>query len=177
MVFCAFHSFVVEVQAKLGSFLPCMPCSNLEIRTASPSCCPQLEIKTFFEYLCECYLFLDVNECLGDNDCHTFADCTNTNGSYTCKCKQGYQGNGKECTKGKKPKVWSALTTVQATVCPGGGVGVGIWPNAWSPLTTLSIVKATICPIKLSSSTCLIRFCWRCMFGGGSEGGCVRDLF
>ncbi|CAH3197854.1 unnamed protein product, partial [Porites evermanni] len=39
----------------------------------------------------------NVNECLGDNDCHTFADCTNTNGSYTCKCKQGYQGNGKEC--------------------------------------------------------------------------------
>lgn len=176
-MFCAFHSFVVEVQAKVGSFLPCMPCSNLEIRTASPSCCHKLEIKTFFEYLCECYLFLDVNECLGDNDCHTFADCTNTNGSYTCKCKQGYQGNGKECTKGKKPNVWSALTTVQATVCPGGGVGVGIWPNAWSPLTSLSIVKATICPIKLSSSTCLIRFCWRCMFGGGSEGGCVRDLF
>ena len=151
IAFCAFHSFVVEVQAKL--FVPCMRYSDLEIRTASPSCCPQLEIKAFFEYLCECYLFLDVNECLGDNDCHTFADCTNTNGSYTCKCKQGYQGNGKECTKGKKPNVWSALTTVEATVCPGGGVGVGIWPNAWSPFTTLSIVKATICTIKLSSST------------------------
>ena len=177
IAFCTFHSFAVEVQAKLDSFVPCTRYhdSNLEIRTASPSCCPQLEIKTFFEYLCDCYLFLDVNECLGDNDCHTFADCTNTNGSYTCKCKQGYQGNGKECTKGKKPKVWSALTTVQATVFPGGGVGVGIWPNAWSPLTTLSIVKPTICPIKLSSSTCLIRFCWHCMFGG--EGGCVRDFF
>ena len=177
IAFCTFHSFAVEVQAKLDSFVPCTRYhdSNLEIRTASPSCCPQLEIKTFFEYLCDCYLFLDVNECLGDNDCHTFADCTNTNGSYTCKCKQGYQGNGKECTKGKKPKVWSALTTVQATVFPGGGVGVGIWPNAWSPLTTLSIVKPTICPIKLSSSTCLIRFCWHCMFGG--EGGCVRVFF
>ena len=27
-------------------------------------------------------------------------------------------------------------------------VGVGIWPNAWSTLTTLSIVKATICAIN-----------------------------
>ena len=108
-----------------------------------------------------------MNECLGDNDCHTFADCTNTNGSYTCKCKQGYQGNGKECTKGKKPNVWSALTAVQATVCPG----VGIWPNAWSSLTTLIIVKATICAVKLSSSACLIGFCWHQMFGGGVEGG------
>ena len=127
IAFCTFHSFAVEVQAKLDSFVPCMRChvNNLEIRTASPSCCPQLEIKTFFEYLCDCYLFLDLNECLGHNDCHTFADCTNTNGSYTCKCKQGYQGNGKECTKGKKPKVWSALTTVQATVCPGGAGGGG----------------------------------------------------
>ena len=128
IAFCAFHSFSVEVQAKQGSFVPCMRYSNLAIRNASPSCCPQLEIKTFFEYLCEFYLFLDVNECLGDNDCHTFADCTNTNGSYTCKCKQGYQGNGRECTKGKKPNVWSALTTVQVTVCPGGrGGGWWMW--------------------------------------------------
>ena len=53
---------------------------------------------------------------------------------------------------------------------------VGIWPNARSTRTILSIVKATICPILLSS-TCLIRFCWHCMFGGGVEGGCVRDFF
>lgn len=98
--------------------MPCLRDSNLQIRIAGPSCRPQLEITIFFEYLCECYLSLDVNECLRDNDCHTFADCTNTNGSYTCKCKQGYQGNGKECAKGKKPNVWSGLTTVQATVCP-----------------------------------------------------------
>ena len=44
---------------------------------------------------------LDINECLGDNLCDNFADCTNTEGSYTCKCKDGYQGNGQECTKGK----------------------------------------------------------------------------
>ena len=42
---------------------------------------------------------LDINECF-DNVCDPFADCTNNEGSYTCKCKQGYSGNGKECTKG-----------------------------------------------------------------------------
>ena len=35
IAFCAFHSFVVEVQAKMGSFVPCMRYSNLEIRIAS----------------------------------------------------------------------------------------------------------------------------------------------
>ena len=119
---------------------------------------------------------------MGDNDCHTLADCTNTNGSYTCKCKQGYQGNGKECTKGKKPNVWCVFTSVQATICPVKDshlsvlylrrVGVGwvcVLPNAWFTLTTLSIVKATICPIKLSSSTC--------PGGGRGEGGCMRVFF
>ena len=46
ITFCTFHPFAVEVQVKLDSFVPCM-CyhdSNLEIRTASPSCCLQLGI-------------------------------------------------------------------------------------------------------------------------------------
>ena len=29
------------------------------------------------------------------------AECTNTEGSYTCECKPGFTGDGKECT-GKK---------------------------------------------------------------------------
>ncbi|CAG0882510.1 unnamed protein product [Cyprideis torosa] len=34
----------------------------------------------------------DLNECLDKdmNDCHEFADCTNTFGSFTCECKRGY---------------------------------------------------------------------------------------
>ncbi|XP_078702689.1 uncharacterized protein LOC144928343 [Branchiostoma floridae x Branchiostoma belcheri] len=39
----------------------------------------------------------DVNECTA-NPCHEFADCTNTDGSYTCTCRDGYMGNGKNCT-------------------------------------------------------------------------------
>ena len=40
----------------------------------------------------------DIDECSeGIDDCHTNADCTNTIGLYTCTCKTGYTGNGKEC--------------------------------------------------------------------------------
>lgn len=39
----------------------------------------------------------DVDECgLGLHDCHEHADCNNTHGSYTCKCKQGYIGDGRK---------------------------------------------------------------------------------
>ena len=50
---------------------------------------------------CTLFCSSDVNECIEGNDCDEFADCKNSNGSYTCSCKDGYQGNGKECIKGK----------------------------------------------------------------------------
>ena len=40
----------------------------------------------------------DINECSrGLDDCSEFASCTNTEGSYTCRCLPGYQGNGRVC--------------------------------------------------------------------------------
>ena len=40
----------------------------------------------------------DVNECLKvDHGCHMNASCVNLNGTYTCKCKQGFVGNGTSC--------------------------------------------------------------------------------
>ena len=39
-----------------------------------------------------------MNECASDNDCHANAQCTNTDGSYTCSCLDGYAGDGKNCT-------------------------------------------------------------------------------
>ncbi|XP_046547197.1 neurogenic locus notch homolog protein 1-like isoform X2 [Haliotis rubra] len=43
----------------------------------------------------------DINECdAGTDDCHTNADCKNTEGSFTCTCKPNYAGNGKSCTLG-----------------------------------------------------------------------------
>ncbi|XP_065078697.1 multiple epidermal growth factor-like domains protein 8 [Ochlerotatus camptorhynchus] len=37
----------------------------------------------------------DVDECeLGLHDCHEQAECSNTHGSYTCRCRKGYLGDG-----------------------------------------------------------------------------------
>ncbi|KAG7311412.1 hypothetical protein JYU34_002454 [Plutella xylostella] len=39
----------------------------------------------------------DVDECqLGLHDCHAHATCNNTHGSYTCRCRQGYIGDGRK---------------------------------------------------------------------------------
>ena len=45
------------------------------------------------------YISLDINECNNgeDNNCHENAICTNTNGSFTCQCQNGYTGNGTIC--------------------------------------------------------------------------------
>ena len=41
LAFGAFHSFLVEVQTKLATYMRCMRNNNLEIRTAGASCRPQ----------------------------------------------------------------------------------------------------------------------------------------
>ena len=42
--------------------------------------------------------FIDIDECsTGTNNCDVNGICTNTIGSYSCKCKPGYIGNGTEC--------------------------------------------------------------------------------
>ncbi|CAH3152005.1 unnamed protein product, partial [Pocillopora meandrina] len=40
----------------------------------------------------------DVDECsLGKHKCDSNAECTNTLGSYSCKCKEGFSGDGQTC--------------------------------------------------------------------------------
>ena len=42
---------------------------------------------------------LDIDECaLGTDICDTNAACTNTVGSFTCACNNGYSGDGVTCT-------------------------------------------------------------------------------
>ena len=40
----------------------------------------------------------DIDECLtSTHGCHSNADCTNSNGSFSCACMSGYTGNGVNC--------------------------------------------------------------------------------
>ena len=42
---------------------------------------------------------LDVDECAeeGNNECDPNALCTNTEGSYVCRCLRGFEGDGRSC--------------------------------------------------------------------------------
>lgn len=59
-------------------------------------------IMLFLSTLSKIYLsfITDINECLNSNSCPANAICTNTPGSYSCRCKPGYQWNNGQC-KGK----------------------------------------------------------------------------
>uniref|UniRef100_UPI00358F765B transmembrane cell adhesion receptor mua-3-like isoform X8 n=1 Tax=Myxine glutinosa TaxID=7769 RepID=UPI00358F765B len=41
---------------------------------------------------------LNINECLGENQCDANALCLDKNGSYSCTCMDGFTGNGQNCT-------------------------------------------------------------------------------
>ena len=44
------------------------------------------------------FVLLDIDECLiTSHACDVTANCTNTDGSYNCTCKEGYTGDGESC--------------------------------------------------------------------------------
>jgi len=46
-----------------------------------------------------CRRCVDIDECSFDlGGCDKHASCNNTDGSYSCVCQSGYQGNGIQCT-------------------------------------------------------------------------------
>ena len=48
-------------------------------------------------YLLTCYVHVFVVDVCSNNDCHYNADCIPKDNSYTCTCRQGYDGSGYEC--------------------------------------------------------------------------------
>ena len=51
-------------------------------------------------------MITDINECERDpTACGKNALCNNTDGSYNCTCKDGFRGNGINCT-GTKKNTW-----------------------------------------------------------------------
>ena len=44
------------------------------------------------------FIFADIDECeLETDNCNSYANCTDTDGSYTCTCQIGFTGDGREC--------------------------------------------------------------------------------
>ena len=45
------------------------------------------------------FILTDINECeLEIHTCHSNANCTDTDGSFNCTCREGFEGNGFNCT-------------------------------------------------------------------------------
>jgi hypothetical protein len=56
-------------------------------------------LNSSIQKLSSLFYFSDVNECASNtHNCNDNAICTNTNGSFTCVCKNGFLGNGVNCT-------------------------------------------------------------------------------
>ena len=48
------------------------------------------------------HTYTDLNECMIEEEpCDANATCTNTNGSFTCECNDGYIGDGFTCNPGQ----------------------------------------------------------------------------
>lgn len=75
---------------------------HIEVRISFPHCVLLKHALMYFVlfglFFFYCVTYSDHNECLGVNKCSIDANCINTNGSYTCQCKPGYQGDGVSCS-------------------------------------------------------------------------------
>ncbi|KAA0200905.1 hypothetical protein HAZT_HAZT009071 [Hyalella azteca] len=74
-----------------------MQCRRVDPDTSCPelSCPPDQQ----FSEPGECCKFCPgVDYCAAGNTCHVNATCVNLQTSYTCHCKRGFQGDGRNCT-------------------------------------------------------------------------------
>ena len=60
------------------------------------------------------FVVTDIDECLKEiHGCDVNAVCNNTLGSYKCTCKDGYEGNGTNCTGQSQAKVPNNVFTIK----------------------------------------------------------------
>lgn len=71
---------------------------------------PNEDLKCFYA---SCFFNADVDECESEvNACHENALCSNTAGSYVCRCIRGFEGDGRICV-GKDSVVRKEKITFQ----------------------------------------------------------------
>lgn len=54
--------------------------------------------KRFLNY-CFIFFFTDINECDDSSKCAHLSECKNSPGSFTCKCQDGFIGDGVFCER------------------------------------------------------------------------------
>nr|XP_058945608.1 uromodulin-like [Pocillopora verrucosa] len=92
-------------RAPLGSIpeLPALSCHEIKASEGNESISGNFWLDptgTGKAVLIDCDMITgDMDECKSDiSDCDVNANCTNTEGSYKCKCKAGYTGDGHSCS-------------------------------------------------------------------------------
>ena len=97
-------------------------------------------------------LIVDVDECANNTDiCNADANCTNSNGSYSCECNTGYEGNGTTCD-GMWLYIFIAIQTVFAIFIYYYIVGPSLGPmNSGSCVR--ACMRACVCPSVRPSVT------------------------
>lgn len=84
---------------------------------------------------------LDVDECDIWEVCHENAVCTNTRGSYSCSCAEGFAGDGFECVV---DKVYKQKKKIKLIIMIGGAAGGGV-------LLIIALVAFCCCARKRKS--------------------------
>ena len=77
-------------------------------------------------------LSIDINECeLETDNCHVYANCTDTIGSFECTCNSGYEGDGVNCTSMYELKM-AFCSAYIPTLCTCCGMSLKILYWCWN---------------------------------------------
>ena len=72
---------------------------------------------SYIEISLSCFSLLDINEC-DDNPCDANAECENTDATFMCRCLDGFDGDGFQCTgmSASTLEIWIIRFKFQRTV-------------------------------------------------------------
>ena len=102
-------------------------------------------------------IILDIDECSdkSTHSCDSNANCTNTDGSYQCKCHQGFAGNGHTCSGiffGNATKIYTTHIRL------GLGNGHTCTGLRSTFLNNQTYFQAALTPIQASTDTIALLF-------------------